>query len=626
MALLVGPQHRIAMSNRSFQQLFLHGADGLGQPIDQVLPEAREQGFCELLDHVFETGKIHFGKEALFVPKREAGGELSLYLDYRYQPILDQKNKVLGVMVIAVDVTQRVLDRLRLEKSELDLMSAVKVAKIGFYDWDLDADTVAMSPYFSEIYEMGSGVSQNLAMGRIDPRDRDRVGQEIEQLIEGVKTLQVQYRILKNDSSTVWLEAMGETRADAQGRPSHLFGTIRDITELKLATEALAEQQQLNQSIIDQSPVGIALLGGAEHRFVSVNARWTRLFGQSFNVGQTLDEACSGLPNIHAVLGKIKQAYATSIPFLADEVEVLISQDGCVPEKRFYSLVAQQVLDANAERFGIFCQVRDATPEVLARIHLEKSIEELRRDQRLREHFSATLTHDLRSPMTSVRMSAERIARKSEDVELVGRLAERIVRMTDRADHMVQDLLDASRLRAGDAFQVNKINCSIKSVLEACADELRQMHARDIRLDAQDDDVRVLCDPMAIGRVLDNLVGNAVKYGAASTPITISLQIEAATVALSVHNQGAPIHPSEQQALFDPYRRSQSAVDQGIKGWGIGLSLVKAIAHAHGGDLRVRSNRGEGTTFFFSLPNEAIVDRELGQERRLDCDSSAAPH
>jgi signal transduction histidine kinase len=102
--------------------------------------------------------------------------------------------------------------------------------------------------------------------------------------------------------------------------------------------------------------------------------------------------------------------------------------------------------------------------------------------------------------------------------------------------------------------------------------------------------------------VIENLAGNAVKYGAKDTPITLSLKHLGAHVELRVHNFGGELSPDDQKGLFDLFQRTRTAIASGQKGWGIGLTLVKGIVEAHGGRVSVKSGPGLGTAFIVSLP------------------------
>src|SRR5204863_3250384 len=100
-----------------------------------------------------------------------------------------------------------------------------------------------------------------------------------------------------------------------------------------------------------------------------------------------------------------------------------------------------------------------------------------------------------------------------------------------------------------------------------------------------------------LSQAIHNLVQNAIKYGAADTPITVRVLETHDRVHVSVHNHGDSIPAEEQRTLFQPYRRAQAAARSGKDGWGLGLSLVEAIAEAHGGNVDVESRPQDGTTF-----------------------------
>lgn len=106
-------------------------------------------------------------------------------------------------------------------------------------------------------------------------------------------------------------------------------------------------------------------------------------------------------------------------------------------------------------------------------------------------------------------------------------------------------------------------------------------------------------------RALWNLVTNAVKYGAPDQPITIGVRRIDDRARLTVHNVGAPIPPADQAHIFDPYARGPSADAGRGAGWGLGLTLVRGVAEAHGGTVSVASERDAGTTFTIDVPLDA---------------------
>jgi signal transduction histidine kinase len=238
---------------------------------------------------------------------------------------------------------------------------------------------------------------------------------------------------------------------------------------------------------------------------------------------------------------------------------------------------------------------------------LERALAELQRERRIREQFIATLTHDLRSPLTAIRMCANLVARRIDDPEHVLRQCGRITASVVRADQMIQDLLDASRIRAGEGIPLKLEPVDLCDLARETIEELASIHGERFRFECSEPRLELRADRSGLKRILENLMVNAVKYGAAEAPVSLAIRRREEEVAIEVHNSGNPIPESQLTSLWDPFRRVPSA-DVGPKqGWGLGLTLVKGMAEAHGGRVRVRSSVDEGTTFSVELPAAAAA-------------------
>jgi PAS domain S-box-containing protein len=235
---------------------------------------------------------------------------------------------------------------------------------------------------------------------------------------------------------------------------------------------------------------------------------------------------------------------------------------------------------------------------------LRDSIEQLQRERELRELFVSTLSHDLRTPLVAARMSAELLARQEAGGAAGPRLQQRVLENIDRLDGMIQSLLDANLIRAGQRLPISVAYCSLLESVQCVADELSTVHGDRFRIEAPGD-LPGYWDARFLRRIVENLLSNAVKYGDENAPVTIDLTEDGALVRISVHNEGEPISPEDQAVLFEPFRRASAGGSQGKRGWGIGLTLVRGAAEAHGGSVAVDSAPGRGTTFTVSLPRDA---------------------
>ncbi|MFL5299197.1 MAG: ATP-binding protein, partial [Anaeromyxobacteraceae bacterium] len=252
-----------------------------------------------------------------------------------------------------------------------------------------------------------------------------------------------------------------------------------------------------------------------------------------------------------------------------------------------FAKVVQDLTERN-----LLMQERDLT-----RTHADT----LEADAEYRKRFIETLTHDLRSPLSAVKTAAQLIARSPGDHDKVRAWGGRIAEAVERTDRMISDLLDASRLEAGEHLSLTFASCDLRKIAEEVCDELSSRQAHRFVIEAQGSTQGIWSED-GLRRVLDNLLSNALKYGDPARPITIRLTRVGERMLLAVHNHGTLIPVEEQQKLFRPFHRTPTAEASGQRGWGLGLSLVKGIVDAHGGVVKVESYPMQGTTFTVDLP------------------------
>jgi signal transduction histidine kinase len=172
---------------------------------------------------------------------------------------------------------------------------------------------------------------------------------------------------------------------------------------------------------------------------------------------------------------------------------------------------------------------------------------------------------------------------------------------------MVCDLLDVERLRAGHSLTLRKVRCDVAALVEEVAQDQGLMREHDLLVDVARP-LRATVDPDALRRVLENLIGNAFKYGTAGTAVQLRARSTGDQILISVHNVGDPISASEIEGLFEPFaQRSNRAAHSG---WGIGLALVRGLVEAHKGRVQVESSEAAGTTFTVLLPREPSAAAE----------------
>jgi signal transduction histidine kinase len=168
---------------------------------------------------------------------------------------------------------------------------------------------------------------------------------------------------------------------------------------------------------------------------------------------------------------------------------------------------------------------------------------------------------------------------------------------------MIQDLLDSITFHAGERLPLRLDEFDIQEVAKEVCDQFTAMDGARFQLIGGR--VRGWWDRDAMRRAMENLIGNAVKYGTPGTPIRIKIGTVADRMMLSVHSEGEPIPPEEIESVFQVFQRAAAAKDGGKEGWGIGLPYVRSVAESHGGSVEVDSALGRGTTFLIDIPKDA---------------------
>jgi sigma-B regulation protein RsbU (phosphoserine phosphatase) len=238
---------------------------------------------------------------------------------------------------------------------------------------------------------------------------------------------------------------------------------------------------------------------------------------------------------------------------------------------------------------------------VAARISATESLKSERETAVLREQFIAVLGHDLRNPLAAIgggirMLQRADVARSEKELRILDLIATSAGRMSD----LIDNILDFARARLGGGIALSRdANCTLQPVLEQVIEELRTVSpGRAIETSIAIAE-SVNCDPVRIGQLVSNLVGNALTHGAPDQPVRVGATTENGRFAFWVANAGEPIPEAAMAKLFEPFFRAD--IRDSRQGLGLGLHIAAQIAEAHGGRLAVTST-AEETRFLFTMP------------------------
>ncbi|HEU0035558.1 MAG TPA: ATP-binding protein [Kofleriaceae bacterium] len=358
------------------------------------------------------------------------------------------------------------------------------------------------------------------------------------------------------------------------------------------------ESRALLDEVLRQLPVGVSITDARTGQGLYHNAEAVRLTERDVTARKSLEDYAQ-YGAVHADGRRYAaEDYPTTRAIrhgevVADEEMLYRLADGTV---RTLVVSSRPLHDRDGNVVLVVTSFSEITERKRHEEQLRAMVAELHEERELRERFVAALTHDLRTPLGAAKMGAELLLRGTTDAARVQRLASRINDNIDRADAMIRDLLDVNLIRAGGTLSLERVAGDLVALVRGTLDELSSIHGNRFALRAPSP-IPGAWDADAVRRIVENLCGNAVKYGTAQQPITVTLSADDDTATIAVHNAGEPIPAHELPQLFQMFRRADSARRGGVKGWGLGLALVKGLAEAHGGHASVTSSAERGTTF-----------------------------
>ena len=282
------------------------------------------------------------------------------------------------------------------------------------------------------------------------------------------------------------------------------------------------------------------------------------------------------------------QDFLQLLPFIIAGLVIAIIT-GQRETARYHALFAEQVANEHADE--------------LARANYE-----LEQANQLKDQFLSMASHELKTPITSIRGQAQvalrRIAKQrdvSPDISATYTALEKINQQTHRLNDLVGDLLDLSSIQSGKIpLQIGQ--CDLAQICRAVVEEQRLLTGRTITVEVPAEPVVIKADTDRLSQVVTNLVTNALKYSSEDMPVFVRLNRDAGNIIMAVEDSGTGIPGEEQEHIFEPFYRASHARQSPKNGMGLGLAICKDIVERHGGSIWCDSYPGKGSTFYVRLP------------------------
>lgn len=485
---------------------------------------------------------------------------------------------------LGIDIAGQSEEELR--QNYMLLVLATETANAGWGNWNMLTGEASWSEQGKRIIGFPSEEEARNIQGwynRIHPDDRPKVEAHLAEVMSCKHDFQLEYRIIQASGEIRWVFGSGKMLYNKEGKAYRSSGMIMDITERKKAEEELTEFAERLRMAAD-----VAQIYSWEFDMNSQMVKYSDSV-----------ERITGLKPRRSFSENMKNVHPDDRQIVLDAFERAIQHN----EKLIYE-VRRLTRNNQYEWFlvsGVI--IRDANNKPVRAVGVSQNTTERKKLEQQKDVFIGIASHELKTPVTSIKAYAEILqellleANDPERAALMGRLNAQVDRLTE----LINALLDTTNISEGRlVLQPEQIN--MKELIEECVEALQRVTLKH-RLILQPTKVPpVMADRERIAQVLNNLISNAIKYSPDGGDVIISAESTDHHVLVKVRDFGIGMAEDMQNKVFERFYRVNSKKVNHFPGLGLGLYISSQIIKRHHGTIGVESKPGEGSTFYFSLP------------------------
>ncbi|WP_312765505.1 ATP-binding protein [Epilithonimonas sp.] len=591
LSMLIGDDFIVKVANPQMLHLWGKPAEIIGSKLIDALPELEGQPFMEILSNVRKTGKPYKGYKQLAYLVRNGKTE-ECYFDFIYAPIYnDDETEVIGISVVATEVTDQVLAETKLAETEYKFENLIKE-----------------SDYAIALYKGENFIIEIANDKMLDAwgKTRSVIGQKIH---EGIPELEGQpfldilkdvFRTGKTYSATedkVLLEKDGKLETfyynfsykpliNDHGKVYAILNFATDVTDLVIAKKKIEENEGKYKNLADSLPI-IIWTADKNGNIDYYNKKWYDYTG--FEGIDSRENAASKI--LHP------DDYKRAISLWKTSQK---NKQGYEIEYQF----RDRTKENSYEWFlGRAVPIKDENGEVIQWIGTCTEINEFKQFQQQKDNFLGIASHELKTPLTSLKLYSqflEKNLRRQDDnknADVAMKMDEQINKLTS----LVNDLLDVTKIQNGKIL-LNRSEFDFDELVNEVVEEQQMSTRHRIYVEAESIGT-ITGDKNRISQVMTNLISNAIKYSPDSDKIRITTKLtDEGCVHFSVKDYGIGIPEDKQSKVFEQYYRVSGSKEYTFPGLGLGLYISSEIIKRSGGRIFVNSVEGKGSEFCFEIP------------------------
>lgn len=583
-----GEESIIEYANKATLKAWGRDSSVIGKPFIVALPELIGQPFPELVSQVYHSGIPYFtenDKADLIVDGRLQ----SFYFKFSYQPLKTDDGEIWGVMCTATDVTELVNAKREIESSQENLRSMIMQAPMAMCI--LKGENFVVDIANDGVIELW-GTTADIIGHPVFEWLPVLKGQGFEQMLEQVYRTGVRVTVSEmraelprnGRQEPIYLNFVYEPMIGNGGHVTGIMAVATEVTEQVIARQKIEQSEEQLRQISDLMPqmVWVTDETGSPLYF---NQQWYDFTASDFD--ESRDEGWYQY-------------------FHPEDRDNTISkwrhslENGNIFENEFRLKNAQSA--SYIWVLGRAVPIRNEEGSIYKWFGTCTDINEYKQQEQQKDDFIGIASHELKTPLTSVKASLQlmqRVVKSSSSSDVLTKLVDQSARSLDKLGYLVEDLLNVTKINEGQLF-LNKSDVSLTDLVDECTQYVRLDGTHSITI-TTDIELKVYCDAHRIEQVLINLINNAIKYAPESKEIVISIKEVAGEAMVAVSDKGPGIPAEKMSKLFDRYYRVDNS---GIlySGLGLGLYINSEIIKKHQGRIGVESELGKGSTFWFTLP------------------------
>jgi PAS domain S-box-containing protein len=580
-------------------------------------PEAEILGYTDL-DHlrdrleakriiendrlVMETEQVEVFEETI-----ELTEGTRTYLSTK-SPYRDRQGRVIGLIGVSTDITERKQAQINLQMSEERLRLATEGGQLGMWFWDLPANELVWTDKCKALFGFTADTQMNyeLFLNSLHPDDRERTEEAVTRAIEEKVDYDIEYRTVWSDASVHWIAAKGRSFYDAKGNATKMMGTAQDITVRKRVEEDLRHSEEFNRRILESSSDCIKLL--------DLNGQL--LYMNEGGMGlMEIDDLTPVLNTDWLCCWKGEEQQAAKAALAIAKAGGTGKFQGHCPTykqtPKWWDVVITPIRDGAEQVVQLLVISRDITERKQSELERERLLEQEKsareaaeRANRVKDEFLAILSHELRSPLNPILGWTQMLQTYQLDADKVNQAVATIDRNARLLTQLIDDLLDIARILRGK-LPLNVAPLNLELAIAAAIETVQTAsEAKSITIHTSFATVgQIRGDFTRLQQIMWNLLTNAVKFTPDGGRVEIQLQQVGDRAQISVSDNGKGIPAEFLPHVFEYFQQADVSVTRNHGGLGLGLAIVRHLVELHGGEVAVTSpGIGQGATFRIQLP------------------------